>query len=301
MQRLCGFYVDPRTKHEQMELITADYPYRAHLCELHSLPGGACPWHWHWEIEVFYMRSGRLEYQVPGGRVVFEEGQGGLVNSNVLHKSVALPGGVCHQEEQQFLPEFIGGFAGSLVMQKYVRPILDAPGLEIVKLDPQEQAHRPLLETICRAYALSEQSFSGQEMELQRMISHFWQELFALTSAWCRPAQAGTDDRSIKRMLYYIAAHYGEKLTLQEIAGAAFMSVRACGRCFQEQLGTTPFTYLADFRMQKACELLELTDMPVGEVALMCGFGSNSHFGLQFQKKMGMSPTQYRRRPRVDL
>ena len=49
------------------------------------------------------------------------------------------------------------------------------------------------------------------------------------------------------------------------------------------------------YRVDRACELLRATALPVTEIALRCGFGSASYFGKLFRARMGSSPTAYRR------
>ena len=77
--------VDPSTRHETLNVMTQEFPYQADLCDLHDFPGNQFPWHWHRAVEIFYIRSGRLVYHLPHGEVCFEAGQGGFLNSNVLH------------------------------------------------------------------------------------------------------------------------------------------------------------------------------------------------------------------------
>ena len=287
--------VDPQSRRETLEHIAADFPYSADFCDLHNYPGNTFPWHWHREIEIFYLREGRLEYHLPGGVTVFEAGEGGFLNSNVLHQTCCRAEDACLQEEQQFVPELIGGFAGSRIMQKYVLPVVEAPGLELVRLTPEDPAHRPLLEALCRAYTLYDEQPEGFELELQWNLLAFWQGLYHLTAGRRQTESAPMNDRRIKQMLSFIAAHYGEKLELEQIAAAAYLSPRACGRCFQTQLGTTPFAYLTDYRVQRACEQLSATDELVSEIALRCGFGSSSYFGHIFREKTGLSPNEYRK------
>lgn len=57
----------------------------------------------------------------------------------------------------------------------------------------------------------------------------------------------------------------------------------------------SPAQYLKYVRLIKAKELLELTDMQVGEAAFKTGFASQSHFTRSFQQEFGMSPSEYRR------
>jgi AraC-like DNA-binding protein len=287
--------VDPTTRHEKLDYISLNFPYQTDVIDLHHYPGNTFPWHWHREIEVFYMRRGRLEYHLPGEIIVFEEGQGGFINSNVLHKTVCRQEDDCLQVEHQFTPEFIGGYEGSLIMHKYVRPILDAPGLDIVKLDPSEPDHRPLLDCMHHASQLFYTKPEAYELALQQTFLIFWQKLHRITLTMRQPAATPVDSIRIKQMLSYIADHYDEHICLEDIAAAAYLSPRACNRCFQDRLGTTPFAYLLDYRVQRACELLTRSDSPIGEIALQCGFSSSSYFCRVFREKVGKSPNAYRK------
>ncbi len=289
----CHFVnVDPETKQERMQHITPDFPYGADLCDLHIFPGNMFPWHWHRELEVFYMRKGSLTYHLPCGAVTFSQGEGGFINSNILHKTTCTPESDCIQEEQQFLPEFVG--VNSLLQRKYVQPILSSPELSFVKFDPATPEHRPLLELLCSSYRLYEEKPEGYELELPQRLLQFWRLLFELTQPLHKSGHTFADDQRIKQMLTFIAAHYAEPLQLSQIAAAAYMSPRACGRCFQSRLGTTPTAYLTDYRTQQAGQLLADTALPVGEIALQCGFCSSSHFSRVFREKTGLSPNQYR-------
>ena len=49
-------------------------------------------------------------------------------------------------------------------------------------------------------------------------------------------------------------------------------------------------------RMEKACEMLDKTDLPVREIAEWMDYEYQSHFTKQFRKEMGLSPTEYRER-----
>lgn len=47
-------------------------------------------------------------------------------------------------------------------------------------------------------------------------------------------------------------------------------------------------------RMEKACEFLSKTDLPVKEISEWMGYEYQSHFTKQFKPYMHMSPSQYR-------
>ena len=51
--------------------------------------------------------------------------------------------------------------------------------------------------------------------------------------------------------------------------------------------------------MEKACELLEHTDLPITQIAMEVGYSSNQVLARVFQRHMSMSPSDYRRVVRV--
>lgn len=287
--------VNPETRRETLHQISLEFPYSADICDLHMFPGNVFPWHWHRELEIFYMREGTLEYHLPNGVITFTQGQAGFINTNILHKTTCKQEDTCIQEEQQFAPEFIGGNENSLIMRKYVQPILNSPQISILKFDPENPEHLPILEHLCRCYQLYAEAPEGYELELQQQMLLFWKDLYSLTRTLQKTHSVPVDDHRIKQMLTFIAGHYMEPLQLEDIAAAAYMSPRACGRCFQSQLGTTPFAYLMDYRTRRAGEMLVNTTLPVGEIALQCGFCNSSYYGRIFREKTGLTPNQYRK------
>ena len=88
----------------------------------------------------------------------------------------------------------------------------------------------------------------------------------------------------IKMMLLYIYEHYPEKITVQQVAEAAFISERECFRVFRDCLQTPPGESL----MEEGCE----TVTAIGQA---CGLGSSSYFGRIFRETMGMTPVEYRK------
>ena len=72
---------------EELLLIPQDFPYVMKAIDFSDFRNCFVPWHWHNEIEIFYMKSGGIEYYLPGGRVNFPAGTAGIINSNVLHKT----------------------------------------------------------------------------------------------------------------------------------------------------------------------------------------------------------------------
>jgi AraC-like DNA-binding protein len=99
----------------------------------------------------------------------------------------------------------------------------------------------------------------------------------------------------------YALAHYGEAITIGDLAARAHLSVSQLQREFQRLFGMSPTDYLLRVRLLMARQALEQSAAPAGQVALDCGFYDQSHFNRAFRAATGLRPLEYRRRfaPRV--
>ena len=93
-------------------------------------------------------------------------------------------------------------------------------------------------------------------------------------------------------------ARYDEPLDVDALARRAHASAAHFTRCFKETFGETPHQYLLTRRIQRAQELLRLTDLSVREVCWAVGYQSLGSFSATFKRIAGASPTAYRRRVR---
>ncbi|HAC21760.1 MAG TPA: hypothetical protein DCF91_06635 [Porphyromonadaceae bacterium] len=109
-----------------------------------------------------------------------------------------------------------------------------------------------------------------------------------------QPLQKGNYHTPIERAFNYIYDHFEHDITLEQIAKYANQNPSALCRTFKKACGYTLFQYINRVRIEKACQLLHTTDLPIAEVALNVGFNSFSHFSVQFQRVTNQTPTQYR-------
>ncbi|MEO0031992.1 MAG: hypothetical protein RIS94_1750 [Pseudomonadota bacterium] len=86
-----------------------------------------------------------------------------------------------------------------------------------------------------------------------------------------------------------------EAWTLAGMARAAGMSRTRFAEYFGEVTGTTPFRYLAACRVDRACQLLLETDLPVAEIAGAVGYQSERAFRDVFVAARGVRPLAYRK------
>lgn len=97
-----------------------------------------------------------------------------------------------------------------------------------------------------------------------------------------------------RQLADYIEGHLDESIGLGELAALCNLSEYHFARMFRESVGLPPHQYLLARRLAKARELLAAGDLPLGEVALRCGFASASHFSNRFRQAVGATPGAYR-------
>jgi len=97
-----------------------------------------------------------------------------------------------------------------------------------------------------------------------------------------------------RQLVDYIEAHLDQPMTLGELALRCNLSEYHFARMFRASFGLPPHQYLLARRLHRACQLLRLGVMPLGEIALVCGFASASHFSNRFRQAIGATPGEYR-------
>ncbi|HEX6344435.1 GlxA family transcriptional regulator [Umezawaea sp.] len=99
---------------------------------------------------------------------------------------------------------------------------------------------------------------------------------------------------STSRARGWALANLHRPVTLRELAAQESTSTRTFTRRFRDEIGTSPGRWLVHQRVERACALLERTDLPVEEVAAAAGFGTAGSLRLHLQAELGLSPTAYR-------
>ncbi|OMB79873.1 hypothetical protein A5746_06580 [Mycolicibacterium conceptionense] len=74
------------------------------------------------------------------------------------------------------------------------------------------------------------------------------------------------------------------------------MSVGNFIKAFRDAFHTTPYQFLLDLRIDRAKTLLLTTSQTIAEIAVSVGFSTPSHFATAFRRRVGISPSSYRRR-----
>ena len=252
--------------------------------------------HWHSEIQFVYILSGIVhfriwdrEYDLPAGNCMF-------INANATHYITEKED--CRYHSFLIPPEMLGFFEGSVMQEKHVERILHNPAISSRIFSPERNEDQKALEHLRRLDVLyfGDDRDGFREYEISLCIAGLWLETAKLLmKETVLPSVQRKDYRRIRSLLTFIHENYREKISLEDIAGAANVSKTECLRCFRKYTGSTPYQYLLQYRLNAAAALLKSTEDPVTEIALKMQFPSASAFIGAFRKVYGVTPSVYRR------
>jgi len=91
-----------------------------------------------------------------------------------------------------------------------------------------------------------------------------------------------------------IEANLFSQLTIEQLAEQNNLSISSFKREFTKLYNDTPASYIRNKKLEKAAELLALSNERVGDIAFNCGFNDLATFTKSFNDKYHLSPTAYR-------
>ena len=99
--------------------------------------------------------------------------------------------------------------------------------------------------------------------------------------------------QAVQQVQEYLHAHYREHITLEMLADQQGISITQLKRIFKEQTGTTIITYLTNFRIGQAKQMIQKGDLNFTEIAVAVGYDNIYYFSTLFKKHTGMTLTEY--------
>ena len=105
----------------------------------------------------------------------------------------------------------------------------------------------------------------------------------------------------VLRTCEYIRAHHADSVHLKDIADEFGVSAEHLSRLFHRNTGLRFREYLAETRVETACDALESSNRPISEIAYDSGFNTLSRFNRCFKDHRGMTPRDWRKRARRHL
>ena len=275
---------------EEVEGLRNEYPYTFHHV---ALARTEVPWHWHEALEFNLVTEGVVKVSTANQSQVFRKGEGFFINSNVLASMENIEN--CVLDSHLFHPVFLSGHFKSVFETKYLNPVTQNRHLDLFALRGNTEAQAQILRKLRQLSRL--QAEPDTEFQTRNLPSEIWllllEEIKNADNSIFHAPQKNQD--RILTMIAFIQENFAEKLTLEDIADSAAVSTRECLRCFKAAIHQSPMDYLIEYRVRSAKKLLETTELSISDIALQCGFNSNSYFTKLFHRICGKTPNAYRK------
>jgi AraC-like DNA-binding protein len=176
--------------------------------------------------------------------------------------------------------EELAMLTGGQALPEFPQPVLDDPALTgaFVRL------HQTL-------------EVGPSRLTRDELLGGWIRALMAAHSGSRSPAAgpAPRDERALRQARDYLAAHYQQAISLDDLAAVAGVGKFRLVRLFREHLGLTPHALQIAHRVRHARRLLE-DGLGIAEAAAAAGFADQSHLHRHFRRGLGVTPRQYQRR-----
>jgi AraC family transcriptional regulator, melibiose operon regulatory protein len=256
----------------------------------------------HNEIELNLLKHGSLTYLLGGSTVTIPAGRLAIFWAAIPHQIISSK----DKTEYYVATIPLAWFIQCQFPAHFVDAILHAR----VVLDPEPRARGGDLEMFERWVHDLEKPDSQQRriafLEIESRLLRFAQAVppEIAKRRVHKPGQLMVETGGLNRveqMALFIAQHYTDKITADQISQAAGLHPNYAMALFKKALGITLIDCVTQHRVSHAQRLLATGDEKIIEVALNSGFTSLSRFHEAFKRWCGCSPKEYRRKHRVGL
>ena len=256
--------------------------------------------HWHPEFAFGILLHGKLDYQFFDTSMscihqTLEAGDGFFINSRVLHGYQQIAPGT-DIFTFGMLPAFFATARFGTIYQKIIIPVVHSRKTGFFFRAGQNE-DTGILELFKNFQSLCTKALD-YELRAMELICRIWQDLagrFNIPEIIASlPGFSLTRANRLRQMIEFIHQHYGESLTVDQIAQGCHTSKRECFRTFREIMDISPMEYLNQYRLSAAAYLLSNTDQSQAVICEHCGFDSISYFTKCFKNRYGVTPRQFR-------
>lgn len=245
--------------------------------------------HHHIEYELFYLSSGDVSFVIEGEEYKLHAGDAVFLQPNTDHYLKKEPDNVYHFYAIVFDLEVLGPPGDKM------RTIFES-----IRLYRYMNLNSEIVDKIKQASEAIKDNQFGNDFILKSVLFDFIS--YALkTNQYMEVGSSGAGatnkgGNSIEGVLSYIAEHYREPISLDDVMEISSYSKSHFIRLFKKYVGVNLTDYINQFRIEKACLDLIYTTKNVTQVAIENGFNTVQYFSKIFKDYMDCTPKQYQKK-----
>ncbi len=250
--------------------------------------GSYIPSHWHRAVEILYMQEGELDVTVESASFTISPGDCILINANVIHatKCIIPNKAIVLQIPLDFIEKYIPDAQQFMFVCDYRTQ------------DPVKKTKLDMLKTTLEQMQIIDDIRpDGFILRFNSLIFELLFQLYHNFSVKVFQSDLSQQKKDLDRLnlvLNYISENYKRPISLDEIAGVAYLQTRYFCRFFKKKMGVTFLEYQNEYRLSFIYKDLINTKDPVHVILERHGFTNYKLFRRMFQEHFGCTPTKVR-------
>lgn len=230
-----------------------------------------------------YCVDGKGWYEVKQKRYTVEKNQFFILPVNVAHTYAADESEPWTIYWIHFCGILAKHFSEECVEPKEIKPAIHSRISDRIELF--EEIFRTL-----------EQGYGKENLLYACAVFHHFLGTVRFIQQYRQANNTKMDERDvIDATIHFMKENIEKKITLSQMAEHVGYSVSHFSTLFNQRTTYSPTVYFNQLKIQKACQLLDLSDMKINQICYKIGIDDSYYFSRLFHKVVGMSPSDYKK------
>ncbi len=255
-------------------------------------------WHYHIEVELIYIVNGEGTQFIGDHISRFSKGDMLLIGSNLPHYWRCddnyfrdIPELFAEAKVAHFLQGFMGDEFMRLPENTGISGVLKLAQQGLLIKGPTKEKLKPFLHNMLAATGTKKIILL---LEMLTLISNST-DLSLLSSSTFQNNYDKSETERLNDIYNHTMSNFKQKISLEEIASVACLSVNSFCRYFKSQTKKTYSQFLTEIRIGYACKLLIENRLTISKICLESGFNNFSNFNRYFKMVTGQCPLEYKK------
>ncbi len=256
--------------------------------------------HVHPTIEILYITEGNFKINIDGKQAFAHPGDMVLFRANAIHS-------IYHMDDS-YAGYYVLKISPSLLFHTFKGGNKTDFIIPFLTKQPNDKSIFAGEELSQRIKDLWQQMIADRAMEEPTVFhiekAHASTLLILLYRSFFENTASAQNSNIIVNSKYisliyesvnYINENYASNITTTDCASLVNLSYSYYAKLFQAVMGKTFTDYLKSIRLAKAYNILLITDLPITDVAMSCGYTTSSHFAYEYKRHFGITPRETRK------
>lgn len=246
---------------EKISRGTPDFPFATYYYDIKYRGFVTIGLHWHPEIEIIFVKKGKIEVNVAEEKIIVNAGEICFINPEELH-TIATNEDDVKYYAAVFLPSLVEFTSGHFFNEQFIIPLTNGKIYFPRVISPEHFIYKKILTYIKLIFHSTHSRISVLSNLIQLFCVFTEKSLMEIN----QKERYSRHYEDIKRCIEYMNENYSKKITLSDLAELAHMSPNYFCSYFKECTGVSTFNQLNHIRIKKAIAFLSEGDDLIADI-----------------------------------